>query len=295
MLCATVLLSATLASQSAPAVDASSIYGMRTYLTNPEFGFMPDKIALAFPPADKESITMHVLKGSSEVTGGGLYFTETPYPSFRILRFTPMPIVNLAEAGDYTIEFRNGGTPFSKFPFTIKKQTSGDEFNQTVTWDFITPVDRMGTLNYSNANNSSVWLSAWMAPVRDSIPMRSMATVKLTNNGTVIAHHVKYMFQEPYPKRYTFQLTKPGGQGNAPFNKSDLLKVSGDVVGTIEVNGKRLRTFTWNVSGGQIKAHPRSASTFEPRTSYLLPRRLAGAEAAYQFFHLEEQYWAESK
>ena len=295
MFAATIILTALATGQSAPAVDASSIYGMRTYLTNAEFGFMPDKIALAFPPSKTDDLTMHVLKGSSEVTGGSLYYTDTPYPAFKVLRFVTMPVVNLGEEGDYAIEFRNGGTPVSKFPFSIKKKTSGDEFNQTVTWDFITPVDKMGTLNYSNSDVSNVWLSAWMAPVRDNIPLRSMATVKLTAGGKVIAHHVKYMLQEPYPKRYTFKLTKPEGQGNTPFTKVDLLKVTGDVVGTIEVGGRRIRTFTWNVSGGQIKPHARSASTHEPRTSYLLPRRLAGSEAGYQFFHLEEQYWADSK
>lgn len=273
-----------------PAVDPSSVYGMKTYTTNPEFGFLPDKFVVGFAPANIESLTMHVLKGADSKAAGGFYATETPYPAFRVLRFQPMPTIQLSEPGEYVIEFRMGDQAVTRLPFRIERKQSGDEFNPIVSWEFHTPVDKAGNLTFSNTDDSQVWLNAWLAPGREGVAMRTTATIKLSHGGKVVAEALPFMFQEPQNARRGFKLFKPGGR--TPFKKSDLLGLSGQVTGTIAISGKTLRTFTWNVSGGRIQPHARSASDFTPRSDYWIPRRLAAGAEGYQFFHLEEQYWA---
>lgn len=286
----------TCVAQSAtPVVEPGSIYGMRTYTENPEFGFLPDKYVVAFPPTDIEQFKMHVLKGSTEVMSDGFYATATPYPTFKVLR-CKTPTVSLVEPGDYVIEFRSGGQPVSRFPFTIKKNQSGDEFNTSTSWDFITPMDKMGSLSFSNTEEDpQVWFNFWNAPGREGIALRSNSTIRLSHGGKEIAHTLPYMFQETPNKRTGLKLMRMPATGRAAFTKSDLLKLNGPVTGTVVVNGKTVRTFTWNVNGGKVATHPRSASDHTPRTDYWLPRRLAAAAEGRQFYHLEEQYWAQSK
>ncbi|MCC7435561.1 MAG: hypothetical protein IT363_12820 [Methanoregulaceae archaeon] len=273
-----------------PAIDPSSVYGMKTYTTNPSFGFLPDKFAVGFAPADIDRLTMHVLKGSEPKAEGGFYATDTPYPAFKMLRFQPMPTIELAEPGEYVIEFRYGGAAVTRLPFRIEKKQTGDEFNPVVSWEFHTPVDKAGNLTFSNADDGQVWLNAWLAPAREGIAMRSSATIRLSHGGKVVAEALPFMFQEPQNARRGFKLFKPGGR--TPFKKSDLAGLSGAVTGTISLPAKTLRTFAWTVNGGKVQPHPRSASDHSPRTDYWIPRRLAGSAEGYQFFHLEEQYWA---
>jgi len=273
-----------------PAIDPSSVYGMRTYTTNPEFGFLPDKFVVGFAPSNLDELTMHLLKGGEAKASGGFYATETPYPAFRVLRFQPMPTVQLAEPGEYVIEFRLKDQAVTRLPFRIERKQSGDEFNPTVSWEFHTPVDRAGNLTFSNADDGQVWLNAWLAPVREGIALRTTASIKLSHGGKVVAEALPFMFQEPQNARRGFKLFKPGGR--TPFKKSDLLKLNGTITGTIAVPSKTLRTFSWTVQGMKILPHPRSAADHSPRTDYWIPRRLAGGAEGYQFFHLEEQYWA---
>lgn len=286
-------LASTLLLQSPlPAIDPSSVYGMKTFTTNPEFGFLPDKLVVGFAPSNMDDLTMHVLKGSESKASGGFYPTETPYPAFRVLRFQPKPTIELAEPGEYTIEFRLKDQPLTRLPFRIEKKQSGDEFNPTVSWEFHTPVDRAGNLTMSNADDGQVWMNAWLAPGREGLAMRSSVTIKLSHGGKVVAEALPFMFQEPQNARRGFKLFKPGGR--TPFKKSDLNALNGTLTGTITHPTKTLRTFTWTVSGGKVQPHPRSASDYAPRTDYWIPRRLAGSAEGYQFFHLEEQYWAMS-
>lgn len=294
MVTTSLLLLAGLSQNTTPVIDASSVYGMKTFTQNAQFGFLPDRYTLAFAPANIEQITMHVLQGETELTGGQLYATETPYPAFRMLRFQ-QPTVELPEPGQYTIEFRHAGQPVSRFPFEIRKKAGGDEFNPTVTWQFVTPVDRMGNLTFSNSDNSHVWLNAWIAPDREAIPMGAMLKITLSHNGKTVAHALDFKVQESFNARRGFKLMKPEGQGRSAFNKSDLLALNGTVTGKILLNGTPIRTFEWTIAGGKITPHPRSAADFSPRTNYLLPRRQAGSPEGYQFFHLEEQYWTTSK
>jgi len=289
MLAAALITIAPVA-QTLPAFEPNSVYGMKTFTTNPAFGFLPDKFVVGFAQDGAEKLTMHVLQGSTEVTGGGFYETETPYAGFRVLRYVPLPTVELPQAGAYVIEFRSDGKAVSRFPFEIKKLVSGDEFNSKTSWDFITPVDRMGNLTTSNEKDTNVWLNAWLAPAREQIPLRSMAEIKLTHGGKVVANALPYMFQEPQNTRRSFKLFKPGGRTS--FSKSDLMALSGEVVGTITGSGKTLRTFRWTISGGKVKPFAQSESSYSPRTDYWLPRRLAAAAEGYQFYHLEECYWA---
>lgn len=282
-------------SQGIPTVDPSSIYGMKTFTTNEKFGFLPEKIALGFAPTELDGITMHVMKGTSELTKGGFYGTETPYPSFRMLRYIPEPVVNLPDAGAYTIEFRQNGTPFSKFPFEVRKKSGGDEFNPTTSWQFVTPVDKSGFLAYSASEDTNVWLHFWMAPDRESIPKNSMVEVKLMSGGKVVAHALPHKVQETHNIKHTFKLMKPEGQGRAAFTKSHLNALGSGVTAVVTNSGKEIRKFNWKVSDGKVELHPRSKSDHSPRTDYWIPRRLAGSPEGYQFFHLQELYWATSQ
>lgn len=224
-----MLVVSALSVQGTTAIEPSSVYGMRTYTNRPEFGMLPDKMVVAFPPAEISKLTMHVSKGAQEITGGTFYETETPYPNFKVLRYQPLPEIVLGEQGDYIIEFRNGGTAVSKFPFKIEKKSVGDAFNPVTYWEFITPVDKMGTLNYSNANDTDVWFSVWIAPRREGIAMRSTATIRLLHNGKEVAHSLNWVIQEPHNARKSFKMMKMPAAGRAAFKKSDLLKLTGTI------------------------------------------------------------------
>jgi len=277
-----------------PAIEPGSVYATKTYLNNAEFGILPDKFVVAFPPASEDELTMHVMKSGQEVISGSFYWTDSPYPTFKVLRFKPVPVITLKETGDYSFDFKSGGQVVSRLPFKLTKRSGGDEFNPTVTWDFHTPFDRMGGLSFSNSVDRQVLLHGWFAPGREGIPLRTMAKIELTHNGKLIAHALDSMFQEPQNERRFFKLLQPPVSSRAAFKKSDLLKLSGTVTAKITIPGKTIRTFTWTISGGKIQPHARSAGDFSPRSDYWPPRRL-GLEIDNQFWHLEEVYWTESK
>lgn len=293
MLAPALALLAFGAQNSTPAIDAGSVYGMKTYTTNPEFGFLPDKYVLGFAPTDMESMTMAVKRGQTELTKGSFYPTDTPYNAFKVLRYQAEPTIQIAEPGDYVIEFQYKGQAVSSFPFKLEKKTSGDEFNSTVRWDFITPMDRAAAISFSDSEpDAQCWLSAFLSPLREGIPLKTSVTATLSHGGKVVANTLPHMLHEGHNTRFGTKLFVPGGR--TPFTKAALQKLSGTVTGKIASSSKTLRTFTWNVSDGKVQLHPRSASSYSPRADYWIPRRLAAAAEGRQFYHLEQQHWAVS-
>lgn len=288
----TLVAFAAMAQAPVFAAEPGSVYGMKTYLNNAEFGFYPDKLAMFVPAGqDLSGVTMHVLKGTQEATGGAIEFTETPYPTFRMARFIATPTVSLAEPGDYVIEFRNGGTAFTRLPFKIAKKASGDQFNPTVSWDFITPVDKMASVTTSNSTDGPLWIGYWLAASREGIPARAAIKGSITSRGKVIGHLKDHIVQEMHNYRREFRMLA-GTSGNAVLKKSDLSKLSGDMTVTLTTGGKTLRKFVWKIEGGKVSPLPRSLATHKPTTDYWIPRRLGTSSQGYQFFHLEEIYWA---
>lgn len=288
----TVIASIVLSQSSLPAINPASFYGLRTYPTNPAFGIYPDGLQVGFVPANINDLTMHVLKADgTEIVGGNLYESGNIIPAFRTLRFAPSPTLEFSEAGKYTVEFRNKTTPVSRFPFEITKKATGDEFNPTVSWDYKTPVDNMGALYFDNSKpDGTVYAMAWFAPGREGIPNKAGATVELTHNGKVLANHKGLFFQKPHNFREVMILN--GVEKFKKFGSADLLKLNGNVVLSVKVNGKQIRKFVWAIADGKVKLHPRSESSFAPRTDYWIPRYLGGREEGYSTITLMEHHWS---
>jgi hypothetical protein len=277
-----------------PTMDPGSFYGMRTYTNNAEFVCMPEKLAVGFAPENTDDLTLHFLKeDGTEVVGKGVYSDDTKYPAFKILRISSAE-VRLTDSGKYRGELRHKGTPVSVFPFEIVRKMEGDEFNPTYFWDFRTPVDKMGTLSFSNTEaDATVWVTWWNAPRREGIPMKSSATMALYHNGKKIASGTPVFYQEPQNQRWIMRMDTL--KGFEQFRKASLLKLGGVVEGRLMTGEKALRTFKWTIEGGKVQPIARSQSGYEPRTEYWMPRSLAGTKQGYQFYHLEEQYWATSE
>jgi hypothetical protein len=293
---ATMLLASTIAStqSNSPVINPASFYGAKTYTKNAEFGFLPDLYHAAFAPENPENLTMHILdKSNQELVSGGFYATQTNYPNFQVLRFAPMPTIQIPQPGAYTAEFRMGGSPISRFPFEISRAATGDEFNPTFHWDFKTPVDRMGYIYFDNTtSDATVYAAAWFAPRREGIPEKASGTVTLLHNGKSIANAQGLAFHEPENMRRVFRFNNT--VKNAKFTKTDLLKSTGTVSLEIKVGSKLIRKFNWTIADGKIKPLPRTESTFSPRTDYWIPRILGGREEGYSNWTLLDQYWSTS-
>ncbi|MEZ5163329.1 MAG: hypothetical protein R2688_06170 [Fimbriimonadaceae bacterium] len=277
-----------------PAINPASVYGMRTYTKNASFGFLAEKMQVGFVPDNIESMTTHILDAQGqEVYGGKFYEDPSNYPNFRLLRVQSNPQVYIEKPGKYAFEFRNNGQPISKFPFEITRKSTGDEFNPTYSWEFITPVDKMGYLYFdSSKEDGNVYVAAWIAPCRENLPNKGMADVSLTFNGKQVAGYKGVYFTEPHNRKYVMKMGKTTAMGK--FAWSDLQKLTGTLALNITINSKGVRKFVWNITSGKPKAHPRSASDYSPRTDYWIPRILGGMEEGYQNWTLLEQYWATS-
>lgn len=290
------LLIALLGNQApTPAIDAASFYGAKTFTSNAEFGILPERFVIGFAPENIEEVSMHVFKADgAEVFGGGVYETFTDYPAFKLLHLKGVPTLNLSESGAYYAEFRHKGVAINKFPFEIQKKSEGDEFNPTYFWDFRTPVDRMGTLNFSNTEpNGKVYVSAWVAPRREGFGPNASATMSLHHGGKKIAESEPFYFQKKENERQYWRLN--GLKGFQQFTKADLAKLSGSLEAQLTMGTKVIRKFKWSMTAGKVKPIARSESSYTPRTDYWMPRNLGGVIHGYQGFHLMEQYWSTSE
>lgn len=290
-----LLLAAAIALQTpSPTINPASVYGLKTFATNPTFGIFPDGFQVGFPPATPEDLTMQVQKvGGSPIVSGGFYTSANNYPSFHVLRFAPVPTIEIPEPGKYTIEFRNKTQKVSEFPIELVRKATGDEFNPTVFWDYKTPVDKMGGIYFENTRpDASVYVMAWIAPRREGISATTPATVTLSHNGKDVAEGKGLTFHEFQNARRILRLNSTQKIGK--FTQTDLRKLSGNVVLTIKAGPKVIRKFSWTITGGQFKLHPKSASDYSPRTGYYVPRFLAGSTEGFSNFTLCEFHWSDS-
>lgn len=279
----------------APTINPASVYGLKTYTANPAFGFLPDRFEVGFPPSTPEDLTMQVMKvGSTEpIVSGGFYTHANNYPNFHVLRFIPVPTVDLPDSGKYMIEFRNKSEKVSEFPFEITRKATGDEFNPTYFWDYKTPVDKMGAIYFDTSKtDGNVFAMAWFAPRREGIAENAGATVILNHNGKAVAEAKGLFFQEPQNARRIMRLNSTEKIGK--FTQTDLRKLNGKIELVVKVGTKVIRKFPWTIANGQFKLYPKSVTDFAPRTGYFVPRYLAGSAEGYSNFTLCELHWSDN-
>lgn len=285
-------IAALVAQQPGPCVDPFSFYGMRTYTENSEFSFLGTDWLLLIAPENYQEITFHLMKGGQEFHPHQLLFQEPPLAGVRKMEVQGPP-KQIAEAGDYVAEFRLKDKAISKFPFSIKKTSGGDPFKPTVKWSYTTPIDRMGMLHADPEIDSRVYLSFMMHGDRDGFANGSPWHVKMFHNGKLVAESQERKITSLSNKPYDafFMVKENGGRANE-LNYSEMMKMPGTLRFDVDVKGKKARSFTYTLSGGSIKPHPRSELSYQPATGYFPPRKPVQRVGQWEFHHA---WWADSQ
>lgn len=275
-------------------VEAGSVYGTETHSAYEEFGMNLAGMVVVFPPSDPTSLSLALNKdGKPFREATQLVFEATPYENFIVTSPTNASRFTTSGPGDYEILIRDEGRTIARYPFTVVRVPADDEFNPTQLWDLITPLDNMGTLQFGNAHDTQVSLSAWISPNREGLTAGKVFDATLYVGDTAVASG-KAAVQERslHNQQFSFVMKKSDGH---MFKKSDLLAHKGTVTARIVAGEKTVRTFTWSLSEKGVALHPRSKTGFEPHDLYLVPRTIANTPSRSISPQLDEVYWAESK
>lgn len=72
---------------------------------------------------------------------------------------------------------------------------------------------------------------------------------------------------------------------------ADLTKRDDEYTVVAKVNGKPFKSYTAQVSGGQLQRHPRSRMDIEPHTAFISPRQVDTSSRTSSRYSMRDVYW----
>ena len=242
-----------------------------------------DRLTLAFPPAGRVATEVGVIDGNGKLIG---HFPATEDEAARREGFTVLQArnagVRLGKAGVYSVVFRLGGEPVSRFSFLVKESgaasgsfTPEERYSVDGPWRTLAHITRR-EIDGAQVPVLTTWLGGRDLPRTAEGEGRFMAN--LYRGGRLVAHSkwdTGLYFEGPYQRREAI-LFHPHDPYDAPsarlFTMSDLLTDGGYEIRVQRVPDRTsMRRFRFSVAGGAIRQLPKAQENYEPAMDRILP------------------------
>lgn len=283
-----------------PAIEHESLMNMRFYEANG--GFLVEGLEVVFPPAGNETATFMITKPSGEVVARVPLRLERleGFPAFALFRPEAgnPGNVRLGQGGDFVMAVKIGNETITKFPFTLKEQTSSDPFSpgkQFVREGSWRDLAFVGVLTDDPEARLQFnwWMSTRELPsgmTRPKVTVHVLANGKeiATSRGPVVPDTVDWYF---YKQHELYVPASPASPKAHWLSMADLSKLSGEIAFVVKANGQPIKSFKTQVTGGQLQRIEQNRLGYEPRTSFISPRFVDTNDRSRSSYSMREMFW----
>lgn len=259
-----------------PAVTYESLMNLRFYPARG--GFLVEAIGLVFPPQDNPPAEFIIRKASGEgVAKVPLEIRRWPqFPAFGTLSPKGVPgTVDVGQPGEYVMAVKLGGEEITTMPFTLKLEASNDPFDPKKTfyreglWSSLAYLAAR-TDKPDEALRFCLWVSQQEIPGAKN--KQQKMSLHLMRGGQEVATSGAILSWDDWTF-HSLQLQESNRRGFWPF-KRDML-TDGNYTVLYKVEGQTIRTFPFQVKGGQVQRMARNELGYKPHTDFLSPRIIA--------------------
>jgi len=281
-----------------PAIEHESLMNMRFYEANG--GFLVEGLEVVFPPAGNEAATFVITKPGGEVVASVPLRLERleGFPAFGLFRPAAgnPGNVRLGQSGDFVMAVKIGNETITKFPFTLKEQTSSDPFSpgkkfvREGSWRDLAFVAVL-TDDAEARLQFNWWMSTRELPpgvTRPKVTVHVLANGKeiAASRGPVVPDTLDWYFYKQH------ELYVQPAQGKAHWlSMADLSKLNGEIAFVVKANGQPIKTYKTQLAGGQLQRLEQNRLGFEPRTSFISPRFVDTNDRSRSSYSMREMFW----
>ncbi|HXF04713.1 MAG TPA: hypothetical protein VNM72_04775 [Blastocatellia bacterium] len=259
-----------------PAITYESLMDMRFYPARG--GFLVETLGVVFPPPGDPPAELIIRKSGGETVGRvPLRLTRWPkWPAFGTLSPKGVPgTIDLGQAGDYVMAVKLGNEEITTMPFSLKLEASADPFNPKKTFYREGPWSSLAYLAAAtekpdDALRFCFWVSQQEIPGTKN--RQQKASVHLLRGGQEVAFANAILAWDDWTF-LSLQLQEPQKRGFWPFKPAML--TDGSYTVAYKVEGRTIRTFSFQVKGGQIQRMARNQLGYTPHSDFLSPRIIA--------------------
>jgi hypothetical protein len=287
----------------APAVEWESI--LDTFFHNDNGTIRLDQYVIAFAPESELKAEVVVMGEDRKVRARFPFHTDVSVRdgAFARARVQGPAEVQLKEPGLYNLIFTVNGKPATAFAFQLKDAGSGgDELNPTKAFHFDGLWRQYAHLTMRTFKDQQIpELTFWVGGL--DLPAgakKGMYRVALLRDGKEVAHSKTGVgnIAPGHFKRTKIDLWHPHedkATANAKaFALTDWLGADGkhELRVTRKEDGETIRTFPFEVAGGNIKPLPQTELKHEPAVAYIVPRV---GKKNVNVFEMTEAIWLQGK
>ena len=283
--------------QNKPAAEFQSLLNMRFYEANA--GWLVENVQLVFPPAAVPPAELVITKagGAGEWRVPLRYEAYQQFPAFGNLVPSDGPGgIRIDQPGDYMMAVKLGGAVITQLPFSLKLEQGNDPFNPQKRyvregpwrdWAFISvPMDD-STKNI----NFNWWISAREFPAGMTNPKVNVHLL-LGNEeigvtrSPVVPGYIDWTF-------YNKELVTPAGlkPGTPHYLTMADLKRDGDYTVVLKANGQAIKSYKFQVKGGEIQRPENSRLNYEPHAAFISPRYIDISEGSSSRYRMRDTFW----
>ncbi len=272
------LVGPTFAQGPKPVMDYTSVLNTLDVLHNTgrlQLDFNHKLIAAFLPPGATVD-TIITKSGSNAPLHRQEYYVQKLYGNFWELSSRgKYQEFLLTEPGDYVATYRANGQPMTTVPFTLVPQSGGDEFDPRTFYYVDGPWNDWAQLSLplKDAPESSPELVFWLRKMSfEEGSSADVYEIEVRKDGDVIATCTTGFVGSQEWQRVAKKLRHPENKGGYPLKQSELMARDGnyDIVLT---KGESLHAvYQFEIKGGKPVKSARQASSYQPRTEYMIPR-----------------------
>jgi hypothetical protein len=283
--------------QGKPAAELQSLLNMRFYEGNG--GFLVEDVQIVFPLAGNQGGTLSISKaGGGEVLSLPLRMERFGnFPAFANLVPDGDPgNIRIGQSGDFVMTIKVGGEVITTMSFSLKEERGNDPYNPQTRfvrdglWKDLAyisvPMD-----DSSNNISFSWWISLRELPAGMSNPrvnvhlMQGAKEIGITRSP-IVPSYIDWQF-------FSKELVTPGGiaPGNPHYLTMADLKKDGEYSIILKANGQPIKSYRFQIKGGQIQRPEQSRIDYEPHGNFISPRFIDTSAGSSSRYHMRDMYW----
>ncbi|MCA9754872.1 MAG: hypothetical protein KDA27_03650 [Candidatus Eisenbacteria bacterium] len=259
-----------------PFVDLSSLLDQRYYPATGGYFFGEQPIYLVFPPEGDANIELVFSKDGTEISRTPLRLEGYDgFPAFARLA-SPAPPVQGKGPGRYDISIWSDGKQIGALEYELAAESGGDPFAPKTSHSRKGPWEELAYVYVPPTETANRYVSVhlWTSLAEVGATRSANASVRLRRGETLVAESRSFVISSEDWAHGSAQLDKAGTDHKEPLRPSDLTGRDGAYLVEYQVEGRTVRTFSLQVSGGEIVASVRSGLDHSPPSDRLTPRKL---------------------
>ena len=262
---------------------------------------MVSDVTIGFRPEGEHNTTVELMKAGESAPVATLEFFPGYQGSdsvFGDVRPKGPGMIQIPGAGLYALNFNIAGKLATTFPFAVVEEGSDDPFKPDKKYHYRGPWEQLIYLRESSSHRDRpIQVSFWTSGLEVAEDGKGELFVKLLKDGQLVARNKRAKRINKRSKLWAMHsetLHEPVDNPNAPGFTFEKLKAgNGNYEVVIEVDGKVVRRFPFEVDGGGITVSERSKLGYEPAEQHLLPRTIDMEKRGQSNYEAVEVFWLE--